>query len=222
MPPVPGAASSPNTSKRRAARSPASCGCCRSESGERIEVRRLMSWFNDKFFEEVSGPLVTERVYKRFIPGRRAAGRQTPRRCARRATILDIIWPISAGWSATAIGLPAIEPDLCRSRRGGAFIRGRLSGRCAVGRRRERQDLVREGKVATRVPHVAAARRWPVCRRRPATPTRLLIRTAASLRRRSRLQRGAEGFELVRRNPAGRHPAGRRAAAALHRRRRTR
>src|ERR1700755_2916577 len=34
---------------------------------ERIEVRRLMSWFNDKFFEEVSNPLVTERIYKRFM-----------------------------------------------------------------------------------------------------------------------------------------------------------
>jgi glutathione S-transferase len=34
---------------------------------ERIEVRRLMAWFNDKFFEEVSGPLVTERIYKRFM-----------------------------------------------------------------------------------------------------------------------------------------------------------
>jgi glutathione S-transferase len=38
------------------------------EPGARIEVRRLMSWFNDKFFEEVSGPLVNERVYKRFMP----------------------------------------------------------------------------------------------------------------------------------------------------------
>ena len=35
--------------------------------GERIEVRRLMAWFNDKFFEEVSNPLVTERIYKRFM-----------------------------------------------------------------------------------------------------------------------------------------------------------
>jgi glutathione S-transferase len=34
---------------------------------ERIEVRRLMSWFNEKFFEEASGPLVTERIYKRFM-----------------------------------------------------------------------------------------------------------------------------------------------------------
>jgi glutathione S-transferase len=35
--------------------------------GERIEVRRLMSWFNEKFFEEASNPLVTERIYKRFM-----------------------------------------------------------------------------------------------------------------------------------------------------------
>jgi glutathione S-transferase len=34
----------------------------------RAEVRRLMSWFNDKFFAEVSGPLTTERVFKRFMP----------------------------------------------------------------------------------------------------------------------------------------------------------
>jgi glutathione S-transferase len=37
-------------------------------SSARIEVRRLMSWFNDKFYEEVSGPIVMERVYKRFMP----------------------------------------------------------------------------------------------------------------------------------------------------------
>ncbi|MFG3756182.1 glutathione S-transferase family protein, partial [Klebsiella pneumoniae] len=29
---------------------------------ERIEVRRLMAWFHDKFYEEASGPLVTERI----------------------------------------------------------------------------------------------------------------------------------------------------------------
>jgi glutathione S-transferase len=33
----------------------------------RIEVRRLSSWFNDKFFAEVSGPLVMERLYKRYM-----------------------------------------------------------------------------------------------------------------------------------------------------------
>src|SRR5260370_19283745 len=38
-----------------------------SAMGERIEVRRLMSWFNEKFFDEASNPLVTERIYKRFM-----------------------------------------------------------------------------------------------------------------------------------------------------------
>src|SRR4051812_50038658 len=36
-------------------------------SDERIEVRRLMAWFNEKFFEEASNPLVTERIYKRLM-----------------------------------------------------------------------------------------------------------------------------------------------------------
>jgi len=42
--------------------------------GSRIEVRRLMSWFNDKFFEEVSGALVRERIYKRFMPSNQGGG----------------------------------------------------------------------------------------------------------------------------------------------------
>jgi glutathione S-transferase len=41
---------------------------------DRVEVRRLMSWFNEKFFEEVSGPLVMERIYKRHIPSGRGGG----------------------------------------------------------------------------------------------------------------------------------------------------
>jgi glutathione S-transferase len=35
--------------------------------GQRVEVRRLAAWFNDKFHAEVSGPLVTERVFKRHM-----------------------------------------------------------------------------------------------------------------------------------------------------------
>jgi glutathione S-transferase len=37
------------------------------EPNERIEVRRLTSWFHDKFFTEVSGPLTLERFYKRHL-----------------------------------------------------------------------------------------------------------------------------------------------------------
>jgi len=44
------------------------------ETGDRIEVRRLTSWFNDKFFAEASGPLVTERIYKRHIPAASGGG----------------------------------------------------------------------------------------------------------------------------------------------------
>ncbi|MFL6796359.1 MAG: glutathione S-transferase family protein [Xanthobacteraceae bacterium] len=39
-----------------------------TEPSARVEVRRLMSWFNEKFFAEVSGPLATERLYKRHMP----------------------------------------------------------------------------------------------------------------------------------------------------------
>jgi glutathione S-transferase len=34
---------------------------------QRVEVRRLASWFNDKFHSEVSGTLVMERVFKRHM-----------------------------------------------------------------------------------------------------------------------------------------------------------
>ena len=44
------------------------------EVGARIEVRRLMSWFNDKFFAEVTGPLTTERLYKRHLPANAGGG----------------------------------------------------------------------------------------------------------------------------------------------------
>jgi glutathione S-transferase len=42
--------------------------------GTRVEVRRLTAWFNDKFFAEVSGPLTTERLYKRHIPANAGGG----------------------------------------------------------------------------------------------------------------------------------------------------
>src|SRR5258706_13718029 len=38
-----------------------------STMGQRVEVRRLKAWFNDKVFEEGSNPLVNERIYKRFM-----------------------------------------------------------------------------------------------------------------------------------------------------------
>jgi len=43
-------------------------------TGERVEVRRLANWFNDKFHAEVSGPLVTERVFKRHMTAEQGGG----------------------------------------------------------------------------------------------------------------------------------------------------
>jgi len=41
---------------------------------ERIEVRRLMAWFNEKLYEEATHPLVTERIYKRFMSEENGGG----------------------------------------------------------------------------------------------------------------------------------------------------
>ena len=42
--------------------------------GGRVEVRRLLDWFNGKFFEEVSCSLITEKVYKRFMSAEQGGG----------------------------------------------------------------------------------------------------------------------------------------------------
>ena len=44
---------------------------------ERVEVRRLLEWFNLKFFAEVSNWLVTEKVYKRFMSAEQGGGAPT-------------------------------------------------------------------------------------------------------------------------------------------------
>ena len=40
----------------------------------RVEVRRLLDWFNIKFFNEVSDLLVTQKVYKRFMTPEQGGG----------------------------------------------------------------------------------------------------------------------------------------------------
>ena len=49
-----------------------------ADIGGRVEVRRLLSWFNDKFFAEVSGPLVMERVLKRRMSPAQGGGPPEP------------------------------------------------------------------------------------------------------------------------------------------------
>ena len=41
---------------------------------ERAEVRRLLDWFNGKFYAEVSNWLVNEKVYKRFMSAEQGGG----------------------------------------------------------------------------------------------------------------------------------------------------
>ena len=125
------------------------------DPGPRVEVRRLMSWFNDKFFDEVSGPLTTERLYKRRMPTERrrriAQYRGDPRGPPQH--------PLSSGLYRLAgahARLARRRPhDLCGSGGGGACVGGRLHGRCAVEGRRSRKGLVRADQVAAHVPAAA-------------------------------------------------------------------
>ncbi len=65
--------------------------------GARVEVRRLMGWFNDKFFAEVSEPLVMERVYRRRMP--RGQGGGPPDTAAMRAARANIRYHLAyIGW----------------------------------------------------------------------------------------------------------------------------
>jgi glutathione S-transferase len=73
-PPVPGAAGIAEYIDETRGAAAAERRLMPSERDGRVEVRRLTSWFNEKFFEEASGPLVMERVYKRYIPAGKGGG----------------------------------------------------------------------------------------------------------------------------------------------------
>jgi glutathione S-transferase len=63
----------------------------------RVEVRRLMHWFNDKFFDEVSGILALERVYKRAMRTEQGGG--PPDTIAMRAARQNIRYHLAyIGW----------------------------------------------------------------------------------------------------------------------------
>jgi glutathione S-transferase len=76
-----------------------------AERSARIEVRRLLDWFNQKFFAEVSDWSVSEKIYKRFLPADRGGG--APDLSAPRVPISAIICAISATWSGGGTGSPA-------------------------------------------------------------------------------------------------------------------
>ena len=67
------------------------------EVGRRVEVRRLAAWFNEKFFAEVSGPLVMERFYKRHMRIEQGGG--PPDTDAIRAARINVRYHVAyIGW----------------------------------------------------------------------------------------------------------------------------
>ena len=68
-------------------------------AADRVEVRRLASWFNAKFEAEVSGPLVLERVFKRYMTREQGGG--SPDTDALRAARHNIRYHLAyVGWLA--------------------------------------------------------------------------------------------------------------------------
>ena len=68
-----------------------------AEIGLRVEVRRLAAWFNEKFFAEVSGPLIMERFYKRHMRIEQGGG--PPDTDAIRAARINVRYHIAyIGW----------------------------------------------------------------------------------------------------------------------------
>jgi glutathione S-transferase len=68
-----------------------------TELGARVEGRRLIAWFNDKFFTEVTEPLVRERVYRRHMKIEQGGG--PPNTEALRAARTNIRYHLAyIGW----------------------------------------------------------------------------------------------------------------------------
>jgi len=69
------------------------------DAAGRVEVRRLTAWFAEKFFLEVSGPLVSERALKRHMTREQGGG--APDTEAIRAALANIRYHLAyIGWLA--------------------------------------------------------------------------------------------------------------------------
>ena len=70
-----------------------------TDPGARVEVRRLAHWFHKKFFDEVSGALATERIYKQTMRAEHGGG--SPDTSAIRAARANIRYHLAyVGWLA--------------------------------------------------------------------------------------------------------------------------
>lgn len=66
---------------------------------ERLELRRLLDWFNRKFYDEVSGPMVAEKIMKRFQKPEEGGG--PPDMIALRAARANVRYHLQyIGWLA--------------------------------------------------------------------------------------------------------------------------
>ncbi len=74
LPPVPGAAIIAEFIEETRPPSEGEDRLLPARAAQRVEVRRLASWFNTKFHVEVSGPLVNERVFKRHMTAEQGGG----------------------------------------------------------------------------------------------------------------------------------------------------
>lgn len=96
-PPVPGVATITEFIDETAGAEIAERRLMPAETGLRVEVRRLAAWFNEKFFAEVSGPLVLERFYKRLMRIEQGGG--PPDTDAIRAARINVRYHVAyIGW----------------------------------------------------------------------------------------------------------------------------
>jgi glutathione S-transferase len=96
-PPVPGVATITEFVDETAGAAIAERRLMPAETGLRVEVRRLAAWFNEKFFAEVSGPLVLERFYKRLMRIEQGGG--PPDTDAIRAARINVRYHVAyIGW----------------------------------------------------------------------------------------------------------------------------
>jgi glutathione S-transferase len=70
------------------------------DNAARVEIRRLLDWFHDKFHAEVSHPLIMERLYKRYMTIEQGGG--PPDTDAMRAARINIRYHLAyIGWLVT-------------------------------------------------------------------------------------------------------------------------
>lgn len=129
----------------------------------RAEVRRLVDWFDHKFFQEVTVPTAGEKLTKRVLTGDAPDSRLIRAGRANIHTHLQYI----AWLSERRRWLAGETLSLGRPDGGGASVVGGLCGRCTVGRARAGQGLVCPCQVPPQFPLPAGGDRAR-CARTPS------------------------------------------------------